>query len=94
MTMKKRVLILLMTIMFILTLIGCSNKNEKSNFSNTVDPMFIIVCYEDDEWDTDWYIVYHKETKVMYAVSCGAYNRGVFTLLVNADGTPMIWEGE
>lgn len=37
-------------------------------------------------------VVYEKETKVMYAVSDGAKNRGTFTLLVNADGTPMIWK--
>lgn len=40
-----------------------------------------------------WAVVYHKETKVMYAVSTGGYNAGTFTLLVNPDGTPMIWEG-
>ena len=40
-----------------------------------------------------WIIVYHKETKVMYAVSYGSYNIGTFTLLVNADGTPMLYKG-
>ena len=44
--------------------------------------------------DADYYcwIVYHKDTKVMYAVSRSGYNAGTYTLLVNADGTPMIWE--
>ena len=37
-------------------------------------------------------IVYHKETKVMYAVSCGSYNYGNLTVLVDADGKPMLWE--
>lgn len=32
-------------------------------------------------------------TKVMYAISDGAHNYGNFTLLVNADGTPMLYEG-
>lgn len=41
-----------------------------------------------------WQIVYHKETKVMYAVSIGGYNSGNFTLMVNPDGTPQIWNGE
>lgn len=41
-----------------------------------------------------WQIVYHKETKVMYAVSKGGYNGGNFTLMVNPDGTPQIWDGE
>lgn len=37
-------------------------------------------------------IVYHKETKVMYAVSTAWFSRGVFTMLVDEDGNPMIWE--
>lgn len=51
------------------------------------DSMFVIV-----ETTPRWRIVYHKNTKVMYAVSAGNYNVGNFTLLVNPDGTPMIWE--
>jgi hypothetical protein len=39
-----------------------------------------------------WEIVYHKETKVMYAVSYGSYNCGTFTVLLDADGKPMLWE--
>lgn len=39
-------------------------------------------------------VVYNKDTKVMYAVSRGAYNQGAFTLLVNPDGSPMLYEGE
>lgn len=42
----------------------------------------------------NWQIVYHRDTKVMYAVSCGDYNRGNFTLLVDEDGSPMVYEGE
>lgn len=39
-------------------------------------------------------IVYHRETKVMYVMSTDAYNFGTFTLLVNEDGTPMVWKGK
>ena len=42
---------------------------------------------------TSWRIVADKETGVMYAVSCGAYNNGTFTLLVDADGNPLIYKG-
>lgn len=38
-------------------------------------------------------IVYCTKTKVMYAVSAGIKNSGTFTLLVNADGTPMLYDG-
>ena len=42
----------------------------------------------------DWRIVYHADTKVMYAVSDGDYNHGTFTLLVDENGSPMVYEGK
>ena len=38
-------------------------------------------------------IVYDTHTGVMYHMSQGSHNRGTLTLLVNADGTPRVWEG-
>lgn len=38
-------------------------------------------------------IVYNAANRVMYTQSNGMYNRGTFTLLVNDDGSPMIWKG-
>lgn len=38
-------------------------------------------------------VLVDKATGVMYWVSDIRYNRGTLTLLVNADGTPRIWEG-
>ena len=81
--MKKAVALMIVVLAMVLT--GCSEVEDKASDKSE----FVIV-----EGTSSWYIVYHKETKVMYAVSQGAYNGGTFTLLVNADGTPMIWEGE
>lgn len=36
---------------------------------------------------------YDPDTGVMYSMSTGYYNCGTLTLLVNADGTPKVWEG-
>ena len=84
--MKK--ILALMIVALVVVMAGCSEGSEiedksaeRSNFVKVED-------------NYNWYIVYHKETKVMYAVSRGSNNCGTFTLLVNADGTPMIWEGE
>lgn len=44
------------------------------------------------EHTNGWKVVYNKYTKVMYAVSGGLYNGGTFTVMVNADGSPMLWE--
>lgn len=38
-------------------------------------------------------IVYDKQTGVEYAMSWGYCNEGTLTLLVNADGTPKVYEG-
>ena len=71
-------------------LIGCGQSSndhiepkEPQNGS-----MFVIV--ENNSYVASYIIVYHRQTKVMYAKS----NDGVFTLLVDADGKPMIWKGE
>jgi hypothetical protein len=50
--------------------------------------------FEQIGYGNGYNIVYHKQTKVMYVVSDVDYNRGNFTLLVNSDGTPMIYKAE
>jgi hypothetical protein len=35
-----------------------------------------------------------SQTGVEYAMSSTAYNSGTLTLLVNPDGTPLIWKGD
>lgn len=79
--MKK--IISLMIVVLAVSMTGCSEVEKKTS----EEWEFVTV-----ESTSLWYIVYHKKTKVMYAVSQRAYNKGTFTLLVNADGTPMIWE--
>ena len=75
----------------VMILSGCSTVHVEDesqyNNENTVTSMFVVV-----ERAACWIVVYHKDTKVMYAVSNSSYNHGNFTLLVNPDGTPMIWE--
>jgi hypothetical protein len=73
----------------ILTVIACMMLSSCSAKSEDDTSMFVTV-----ETTTFWDVVYHKDTKVMYVVSTDSYNHGTFMLLVNADGTPMIYEGE
>lgn len=79
----------------VLILSGCSkatveieDRIQYSSIDTVVTSMFVVV-----EQAPYWFVVYNKDTKVMYAVSRGSGTRGNFTLLVNPDGTPMIWEG-
>jgi hypothetical protein len=46
------------------------------------------------EGDFNWNIYADRETGVMYAVSNGVGNAGTFTLLVDANGDPLIYEGD
>lgn len=83
--MKKIIAFSLFVLFFML---GCSQpaNAERSNKSAS---MFTEV--ESSTFES-WKIVYHNETKVMYAISTGSRNGGNFTVLVNPDGTPMLWE--
>lgn len=82
--MKRKLAYILILSMLLLS--GCK-RVESVNVNNKDTSMFVIV-----EVTGTWEVVYHKETKVMYVVSCGAYNAGSFTVLVDADGKPMLWE--
>lgn len=69
-------------------LMGCGKKVNTIESDKQPDTsMFVCV-----ERASTWMIVCHKETKVMYAVSYYGHGAGVFTLLVDRDGNPMIWE--
>ena len=46
------------------------------------------------EVGAEWRIMYDKKTKVMYVMSDGPENRGVFTELVDENGKPKLWENE
>ena len=85
--MKMKILSVALIVVMCTTLFsGCSDETRESEAHDST--MFITV-----EKEYDWTVVYHRDTKVMYAISDGSYNHGTFTLLVNADGSPMLWEG-
>lgn len=86
--MKKLVVIFMAIVLCACLFVGCSGVPE---VDENVSKASSFVIVEDGE---GYYIVYHRDTKVMYALSSGKYNMGSFCLLVNADGTPMVWEGE
>lgn len=81
--MKK--FIIIFALVFVLS--GCGVKVEKES-----DPAPVSMFVELESGSL-WKVVYHKQTKVMYAVSNGTYSSGWFTLLVNPDGSPMLYEG-
>lgn len=59
-------------------------------YKNGDAPVPYITVYRGNAYD----IVYDRETMVMYSVSDTLGNRGVATVMLNADGTPKLWDGE
>ena len=84
--MKKAIFVVLL-IVALIALSGC----EETSVETNIQKESIFVCVETC---TQYLVVYDKETKVMYAVSYYGAGSGVFTLLVNADGTPKLWKEE
>lgn len=92
--MKKKALALIFSAAVLSTvLMGCAGVAEAERVydveSEDLRSMFVIV-----ENGTLWDIVYDKETKVMYAVANYGSGSGQFTLLVDENGNPKLWDGE
>lgn len=78
----RYLLFILIVLITAIILTGCA-----SDVRATSSSQFVIV-----ESCGDFYTVYHKSTKVMYAISNGTYNKGSVTLLVDAEGKPLLYE--
>lgn len=83
----KKILVALLSVLCVFAMAGCYKTSEVKKENSYGESMFVVV-----EETGIWRIVYHKETKVMYAVSYKSYNYGNFTLLVDENGNPMLWE--
>lgn len=61
--------------------------------SNTSSTSSVFVVVEKD-FLNHYSVVYHKESKVMYILSQGAYNSGNFMVMLDDDGTPVTYKGD
>jgi hypothetical protein len=83
--MKKLACILFCLLLIFLLFSACSTPTD----NNTEEPGPTFIVVESDMLGGYYYkIVYHKDTKVMYVV--GHYSD--FTVMLNPDGSPMVWE--
>ena len=84
MTKLKNLILIFLIASMIFT--GCEMPEQLSENDNGTS-MFVLI--ENGEY---WQVVYHRETKVMYVVSDVANNRGNFTVMVDADGKPLLYK--
>lgn len=85
--MKKKILCLLMILILPVCLLftSCSNIEKdvpKKSMFKVVDEFIL--------GGSNHYVLVNKDTKVMYLVE----NKGGMTVMLNEDGTPMLWDGE
>ena len=80
----KRLLVVLMVFALCACLFaGCSESNANTRRSD-----FVFI-----ERVGQFEYVYHKDTGVIYVMYFNA-NHSTMTVMLNPDGTPMVWEGE
>lgn len=81
----KRILFAVLTLITVCFMTACSGievkKEEKQD-----DSRFVRI-----EKNGYFITVYDKNTKVQYAVSDGYYNMGTVTVLVDAEGKPLLY---
>ena len=87
----KKLITLFIALLMVLAMTGCTesvveNVDDKQEQQEQTS-MFVKI-----ESASTWIVVYHKETKVMYTVSNGYSSYGEFTVLVDADGKPLLYE--
>lgn len=82
--MKKLIAIVLITLMM-LSMTACATKRTSEVVKGETSRMIEV------EETGAYVIVYDKYTKVMYAISNSGYNYGNFTLLVDANGNPLLY---
>lgn len=86
---RKNFLIVIIVISMILLLTrGSGITVERIGSENNIS-MFVVV-----EHAKTWDVVYHKDTKVMYVISKGPYNKGNFTVMLDSKGMPLLYENK
>lgn len=81
----KKILFVVLTSILLCCLTACSGIEVKEE-EKREDGRFVRI--EKNEY---FITVYDKNTKVQYAVSNGYYNAGTVTVLVDAEGKPLLY---
>ena len=88
--MKNKALIMIMLLTIILS--GCGERTIQDEVKKERDSYSTYLVRISHESGGD--IVYDSRTGVQYWRSVGTYNYGTLTVLLDADGKPLIYKGE
>lgn len=85
--MKKVVAVFVLLAICLIFVSGCTKNKSESEVTEDKPSMFVLI-----EEGSHWKVYYHRDTKVMYVMSHSSDNRGNFTVMVNPDGSPMLYK--
>ena len=83
---KKIICLSLVILLF--TFVGCSDMNTTEDTLSQEDFSMFVLIEKETHYGYHYSIIYHKETKVMYALD--HYNH--FTVMVDTEGKPLLYE--
>ena len=92
--MKKFLSILILIVILCCTLVSCGASSGRINtVAECVDSKYVDFVVVEYDYHDGWTILYDKNTMVMYVI-LDAYQSTGMTPILNADGTPRLYEGD
>ena len=91
---KRRMLAMIMALIVVCSMLSACTSEEGSTDDLVNDSYEGLVLVEKNTIEhSSWhyYIVYDKQTQVMYLFMASGANRGGLTVMYNADGTPKLY---
>lgn len=85
--MTKRIICLSLVVLLLFIFAGCSDMSTLEEETPKDDSSMFVVIEHNMHNGYHYSVVYHKETKVMYALN--SYNH--FTVMVDAEGNPLLY---
>lgn len=81
----RKILFIILTLVLICCITACGGIDVKEE-EKEANSRFVRID------KNDWFIIaYDKNTKVQYAISDGYYNMGTVTVLLDAEGKPLLY---
>lgn len=93
--MKKFLSILILVVILCCSLVSCgaAKSGTIKDVAECVDSKYIDFVVVEYDYHDGWTILYDKNTMVMYVI-LDAYQSTGMTPILNADGTPRLYEGD
>ena len=91
----KKILSCLLLMLLLVSFVSCSPalSGRVEDIAEAVDSKYIDFAIVEQDHTDGWVILYDKNTKVMYIILDGYQSTGM-TPILNADGTPKLYEGD